>query len=226
MKNNGEYYLGGYYLLKLRAPTFGAYINNFIYTCSSCINDNLIEGWTNYKPEVLEELKTKYCITDIESMQKWIFENFNINHAWLNVFPSAELALEFKNKFFSHLSDIVLLSINFDSIETNEILNEFNPKETRIEMRMREILKNNIQEKREESFIGFDLIGIEDVGQFHTFHCHNIGNELESKFDLKLNQYGLFENSKNLTSVAEGLSSQVIRCEPVPWFVAKVKMVQ
>ncbi|MDR3296055.1 MAG: hypothetical protein LBT26_09555 [Clostridiales Family XIII bacterium] len=224
-----EYYLGGYYLLQLTPCTFGTYKDTILYSCSNCLNDNLMEGWITAKPELLEKMKAKYGIDDsgADSIQKWIGEKFDTRQIITpDAFPERALAVEFQSGFFSHLNNVALLSIHFDRLEANELLNEFNPKETRIVTGINEILGKNIPENHDERFLGFDLIGIENGGQFHSFHCHDIGKELENRFGLQLNRCGLFENSNRWAEVTACLNDQEIGCEPVPWFVTKVKMVK
>jgi hypothetical protein len=80
-------------------------------------------------------------------------------------------------------------------------------------------------ENDSETLLGFDFIGLDISGDFHSFHCHDIGNKLETKFGLKLNNYGMFDNSILFQPVLDYLNDPQNGCEPVPWFVAKIKMV-
>jgi hypothetical protein len=215
--------------MQLAPCTFGTYKNTVIYSCSSCLNDNLLEGWIMEGPELLERMRSKYGVDDsrMDAIRKWIGEKFDTRQIiWPDAFPERALATEFQSRFFPHLNNVALLSMNFDRLETNELLSEFNPKETRIVMGINETLEKNIPESQDELFLGFDLIGIENGGQFHSFHCHDIGKELENRFGLKMNRHCLFENSSHWADVMECLNDQEIGCEPVPWFAAKIKMVK
>jgi hypothetical protein len=42
-------------------------------------NDNLLEGWITEKSEILEKMKSKYCVDDdsMDSIRKWIGEKFD-----------------------------------------------------------------------------------------------------------------------------------------------------
>ena len=95
------------------------------------------------------------------------------------------------------------------------------------EIDLRLMLLKQIQEveNEDESLLGFDFVGIEIGGDFHTFHCHDLGNELVQKFGMSLNKYGLFDNSNQFKHVLDYLNNEENGCEPVPWFLAKVKLV-
>ncbi len=61
--NNTEtkYYLGGYYLTILRPKTYGDDKGNIIYTCSECVNDQILDiwsfSWTTDNNKHLDEIK-------------------------------------------------------------------------------------------------------------------------------------------------------------------------
>lgn len=228
-----KYYLGGYYLTILRPKTYGKDKDSLIYTCSECINDNIVDdwsySWTSDNNRKISEVKNQYQFSDtqIDNIRNWVDNKFNDNKiGFLNVFADVETALEYKNNFFSHISDIKVMALYFDETERKDILNEFKPQsEKNGEIGLRLTLLKAIQENGKEKFLGYDYIGIEIGGSFHTFHCHDIGKELSDKYDLTLNKFGLFDNDKNSKQVLKYLNDENNGCEPVPWYVAKIKLV-
>jgi len=76
---------------------------------------------------------------------------------------------------------------------------------------------------KEIEFIGFDLIGVESGGDFHSFHCHDLANELREKFGLELNEFGLIREMKNPQDVIDFMNDENNGFEPVPWYLVKVK---
>jgi hypothetical protein len=228
-----KYYFGGYYLIRLMPKKFGNDKGALIYTCSECINDNLVDSWsyswTVGKNKYIKEVKDKYKLsnTEINTIRAWIDNKHNDNKlGWINVFTDIETALEYKNGFFSHLDDIKILALYFDEDERTVILNEFKPKAEKMgEIGLRLALLKGIEETDNDKFLGYDYIGIECGGSFHTFYCHDIGKELSDKFDLALNEYGLFNSEINSKQVLDYLNDENNGCEPVPWFIAKTKIV-
>ena len=87
------------------------------------------------------------------------------------------------------------------------------------------MLSKQINETQEGKTIGYDLIGIELSGDFHTFYCHNMADELKSKFSLEINEYGLIKNCSDWKSLTDYMNNDETGCEPVPWFYVKVKLI-
>src|SRR5690606_14596143 len=116
-----KYYLGGYYLTKLNPKNYGPGTGSLIYSCSECINDHILDiwsySWTTDNNEQLDEIKKNYQFTDkqIDEIRNWADNKFNDNKiGFLNVFTNLETALDYKSKFFAHLSDVKIFALYFD----------------------------------------------------------------------------------------------------------------
>lgn len=82
-----------------------------------------------------------------------------------------------------------------------------------------------MEEQDNEEFLGYDYIGIEVSGDFHSFHCHDLGKEFSEKFNLTINNYNLFESDINSKQVLNYLNNEKNGCSPVPWHIVKTKLV-
>ena len=230
------YYLAGYYLIKQQPLSFGTEKDNVVSTCSSCINDSLIDAWayswTTKNNAHIDSVKLDFQIpvNTVAEIRHWVDQKFNENKiGWPNLFVDLETAHNYKQKFFSHLKDIKTYAIYFESSKANDLLDEFKPKGKKEgEIGLVQNLKMKIPEKIDnlEQLIGFDLIGIEVGGSFHSFHCHDIGKELSDKFGLTLNNFGLFDNKEDWKPSLDFLNDENNGCEPVPWFVVKTKLIK
>lgn len=228
-----KYYLGGYYLVKLKPTNIGTELNRLIYTCSECITDHLLDiwsySWTTDNNKYLDEIKSNFQILDyqVDNIRKWVDTKFNDNKiGFLNVFIDLETVIEYKTKFFSHLNNTSIFALYFDNKEKNDLLNEFKPQSEKMgDIGLRLALLKETEEQETEQFLGFDYIGIEYGGSFHSFHCHNLGKELCEKYELTLNKYGLFESNNNSGKVLDYLNDEENGCESVPWFIVKTKLV-
>jgi len=229
------YYLGGYYLIKERPMNFGSFKSETVCTCSNCINDSLIENWsyswTTDNNSQIENIKQEYQISDevVASIRQWVDQAFqNKRIGWINLFLDLETANEYKNKFFSHLPNIKIIAIYFTDPEIEALLSEFHPQHENLgSIGLIDNLSKKILEKESstEIFIGFDVIGIEPDGSFHTFYCHDISNDLIKRFGLTINKYVLFEDIKNRQPVLDFMNDEQNGFEPVPWFICKAKLV-
>lgn len=228
-----KYYLGGYYLTKLVPKDFEPDKGSLLYTCSYCINDHLLDiwsySWTTNNNKDLEEIKKNYQLSDtqIVEIRNWVDDKYNDNKiGWLDVFIDLETAYECKNKFFSHLSDIKMFALYFDQEEREAILKEFKSQsEKEGEFGLCLTLLKEMEEQDNEEFLGYDYIGIEVSGTFHSFQCHDLGKEFSKKFNLTINDYNLFDSDANSKQVLSYLNNEKNGFTPVPWHIVKTKLV-
>jgi hypothetical protein len=231
-----NYYLGAYYLIKLREAKYGSIKNAKICTCSTCINDTYFDDWClSWTTNGINNLKQvekdfQLSLKEIEEIQKWADQKFEEKKiGWVNTFSDLETLMEYKNKFFKNIEDYQILSINFPESEKDSLIREFEVKEKNIgSIGLWDNLNKSYPEITDgsEIEIGFDLIGVESGGDFHTFYCHDLANDLINKFKIKINSYGLIEDDKNWEKLVEYMNDEENGFEPVPWFFVKVKMIK
>lgn len=230
-----NYHLGGYFLIRPKPIAFGSRSGQVVHTASDCLNDNLLGQWAYpwdkpaRKDSAYVEKTLDLDRSKVDAIREWVGAKVNANSiGWEGVFLDQQTALEYRNRFFANLGDVSLLAIYFSDGESAEILNEFKPEsETFGEIGIyRMLLKHSREaEHKEDSLLGFDLIGIEYVGDFHSFHCHEMADELSKRFGLVLNQFGLFNEVSDWQPILDYMNDEETGCAPVPWFVAKVKLV-
>jgi hypothetical protein len=106
----------------------------------------------------------------------------------------------------------------------DELIGTFEPTKTNLgEIGISENLKQKIHENKNDVCLGFDLIGIEDGGDFHSFHCHDMSKELIEKFGIEINEYGLINKTDKWKEMVEYMNDDETGCEPVPWYYVKIK---
>ena len=230
-----KYYFGGYCFMKMQPLKFGSHFDSLVYSASDCINDNLVGTWaytwTTNNNAGIDQIKNEFLISDntVSEIRQWIDKKFEEKKiGWHDLFAEIETVIEYKQKFYSHLTDLKIFALYFNEAEANCLIQEFNPigdKEGAIGLH--QILSEKIVEKESvnEKTIGFDLIGVEFGGDFHSFHCHDLGKNLSVKFGLTLNNSGLFEPHFNWKPVLDYLNNEENGFEPVPWFVVKVNLI-
>lgn len=228
------FYLGGYYLIRQKPMEFGSQVHKNMFTGSNCINESLLAGWsyswTRNNDSEIEKVKSKYHLSDenIVAIRQWVDKAFNEKRiGWINVFNDLGTAEEFRDIFFSHLSDVLLISVYFSEMQVSDLLMAFKPKEENLgPIGLYENLMKKIPEveSAKETFIGFDIIGIEVDGTYHTFQCHDLSSGLFEKFGLETNEYGLFKEVQDVRSIVKYMNADENGYEPVPWFVCKEKL--
>ena len=231
-----KYYLAGYYLVQLQSNDAMNQASPQTFTCSSCIHEHLLAGWsyawsatTQHEIDVVQE-HFGLSQTQFQNLQSWADEKLLKGCiGWPSVFQNIETAFGYKNRFFQPTKNVALLALYVDHDFRNELLEIFKPASTQVgAIGLYQCLEKSIAEPQDadESLLSYDYIGIEISGDFHSFHCHQLADELVEKFGLTLNENGLFEDARNQAQVEAFLNADVTGCEPVPWGAAKVKCVK
>ena len=87
-----KFYLGAYYLIKLRDSSDLDSLRKYLYTPSTCVNDSLLDGWSlswvKTTTREFKEASEKFSITsnEIKEIQLWTDQKFNEEVGWSNVF--------------------------------------------------------------------------------------------------------------------------------------------
>lgn len=228
-----RHYNGGHYLIKTKPIGYGANKGKLVKTCSRCINfsvfDNWCLSWMSDKLDNNEKEELELTDEKIQEIQKWTDIRFEYG---ANVFPDLKTAIEFKALFFKSRNDIEIYSIYFPETDTNFLLDEFAEGKNTDKFNFNNGnfgLRNNLIKRTEEiddineELLGYDFIGVECDGSFHSFYCHDITNMLIEKFTLTLNRNGLFEKPERPIEIREYLNDRETGLEPVPWYIVKVK---
>jgi ssRNA-specific RNase YbeY (16S rRNA maturation enzyme) len=226
-----KFYIGAYYLIKLNKVEFGEMKHSEIHTCSTCINHSFFDAWsipwTEDGKNINEEIKRDFNLNEplIKKIQTWSNQKFEDKKiGWICTFSDLDTLVEYKDKFFSNEKEYQILSINFPKPEREVLLKVFNPDKTSLgEIGLSQNLNNQISENENEETLGYDLIGIEQGGDFHTFHCHDLASELIEKFGVEINEFGLLKENSNWRELVEYMNNEENGCEPTPWFYVKVK---
>lgn len=165
----------------------------------------------------------------IIQIQSWADKQFELGKLqWVNNFADLDTALEFKHNFLSHLSDVHIYSIYLNESDSEELIQTFRSDEInqdKFGLRQNLLLKIQESERLNEVTLGYDLIGVEIGGSYHSFYCNNSTQDLIDKFNLTINDNGLFNEIDEWTAIKEYLNDENNGFEPVPWFVAKTKEV-
>ena len=142
-------------------------------------------------------------------------------------FSDLKTLTEYKEKFFPNESEFEILSITFPETELNKTLELIKQTDSQLgEIGIYNNLKNKNVENHKSEFLGYDIIGIEISGYFHSFHCHDLSSNLKEKFGLLINEFGLIENVSDWKKIMEYMNDQENGFEPVPWFYVKVNKIR
>ncbi|MDB5241563.1 MAG: hypothetical protein JWP57_2188, partial [Spirosoma sp.] len=163
----------------------------------------------------------------IRAIQAWTMNKSKKGKLkWGRVFSDLETVQEFNNLFFTNRDDLYIQGIYLSETDTQSLIADFNYEEANggrfsIWQHLNEKIRE-IPDSAEE-LLGYDLIGMDIGGSFHSFHCHGMGNELVERFGLTLNKHGLFSHIPDPQIILSYLNSGTARAEPVLWYITKTK---
>ena len=225
-----KYYLGGYYLMQLR-PHPGTQPGEwrYIYTCSSCINVNCYDPCLDDAREISalpdEEERAQHEIWEQQSGSGTPFVEIGLQP----VFSSLEAVRQYKDEHFAEKKELAILGLFFSEAEHTRLIDTFGPAASEIaqfgQIGLRKNLRRRIPEDDTGRELGYDLIGIENTGDLHTFHCNLTERFLQEQFGLKINRWGLIGHCTGWEPIMRFCNeNEGEGVEPVPWFYAKVKL--
>ncbi|EMN42569.1 hypothetical protein [Leptospira weilii] len=225
-----KYHLLGYYLIQFKKLNFGSLIDREVYTCSTCLNTSLMcnfaRSWTCSKEDMISACQS-FTINSqtIKEIQNWTdLKDIEGQTQYIEAFSSTETAREYKNIFFAHLNKIHLLGVYLPESESKKLIEDFNSDNPQCgEIGIRKIIKREETESELGKIVGFDLIGVERSGNFHSFQCHDLEAEFKKKFKVEFNDFGLIKNEEHWEKLVEYANDEKNGCEPVPWYFAKLK---
>lgn len=227
-----HYYTAGYYLVKLRPYPFGDSGFKAVYSCSNCANDSLLFLFGRYwvdNPAENETAKKRYKLTPetIQQIYAWtarMEKAKQIERGYL--FYNWKVAVEYRNRFFSHLEDVILLGLYLPVEQAEKLITEMEAEcDNADEIGIVHKLKSRELESDEGKVLGYDLIGLEG-STFHCLHCNNIYPSLRKEFGIALNNSGLIDSENKWREVVDYMNDVDSKVEPVPWYFAKIRSIE
>lgn len=225
------YYQAGYYLMKIGHTAPGIADGHKVMTASVCLNDSYYDYWGH---SWMADAKDKPTIArahglgenQIDALQAWVDKKYGQNALGLpNVFYSLETLQAYRAEFFGARDDLVAIGLSFDEAEAAALVADLDGQTGQMaELGLCHALKRKAAEPPEGQCLGYDIIGVEIDGSFHSFHCHGLQAELAEKLGLAFNHYGLIEGCEDWRTVTAYCNDDANGLEPVPWFYAKVTL--
>lgn len=230
-----NYYLAGYYLIKLNSTSERATENGFIYSANDCINTNILGSCglsrTEQKAYQQNEVLKKLDISteQLAEAREWAATAFEAGTiAWSNVFNAVDSAREYYRSFFAHQDNVVLLALSFNEKEASELTDLFATWENIGTIGVAQNLSKKILSTGIDAttYLGFDIVGVELGGELLSPFCCNKITQFIHKAQSPLNQYGLWDTDDAFYNMLNDLIKQENNPEAVGWFVCRVDQIK
>ena len=159
----------------------GSPLPSRIVTVSTCIVESYPDEWAlpwfQTSPEDLERIRASLGLnrSAFSGLRAWVEEAMtNGDYGWPNVFLSLEAAREFGQKFLGAVRNRRLLGLSL----AEEVARAFVREEALPEGRGGSGTWSALQRRRRLEHpgppLGFDVLGAEHGGDFHTFTCNSL----------------------------------------------------
>ncbi|MEM7343944.1 MAG: hypothetical protein AAF485_06850 [Chloroflexota bacterium] len=202
------------------------------WTVSSCIcelyPDSWIFSWSvdsgeNYQ-QILQLDDNKF-----KNLQNWADDVMEKDKfGWPNIFLDITTAREFYNQYLTHLPNIKLLSIGLADSYVTEFIRENKPGPG---MGEGGVYKKLLQrEPVEVNGIsrGFEILGDELGGQFHSFVCNSLETVYKKELNISLNPNGLIERYEEAIEATDYTRLDDVGAEPAlwqPWLISEYALI-
>jgi hypothetical protein len=219
-----DFVVGGYFLVQV-APSADWLKNKTLlpakfWTVSTCICEIYPDTWIfsgtskSTKPTINYQEILKLDDESFKSLQATADE----------MFRKDETARQFYVQYLRHLPDIKLLSIALSEPDAVEFIEENKPEPgmgeggVYIKLQQRQLLDSSAMPR------GFEVLGDEWGGQFHSFICNSLETDYAERLNISLNQNGLIDSYEDAVRAANYTNLDEVGAEPAlwqPWLISE-----
>lgn len=219
-----DFYVGGYYLVQgHEMPTWMRedQLPVKLWTVSPCICEIYPDSWVfswsssssdNYQRDLRldnEGMNSLQALADKLMSQEEL--------GWPNVFLDIVVARNFYHQYLKHIPDIKLLSIALSEPYLSEFVEENRPGPNMGEGGVyKKLLQRHLRDNN-AIVRGFEVLGDEYGGQFHSFICNSLQTDYSEELNIALNQNGMIDNYEDAIRAAEYTNLDEVGAEPSLW---------
>lgn len=220
-----DYVSGGFRLVRgfPRAEWMAATLPSTLWTISGCICDTLPDSWalswSQDAPEVLAEARQLLGLTSGEfaTMREYVEQLYvDGRFGWPDVFLDLAAAREFRRKYCRGVRGVRLLGIALATPLVEQFLIDATPFKSQEEPGVFRAVSARRPPPHDGSIRGFEVLGYEDHGGFHSFVCNGLEREYAS-LGIRLNEFGLMDDFADAERADEFTNLESTGAEPVPW---------
>jgi hypothetical protein len=228
-----EYYLGGYYLVEgiARPEQFSSFLPDTLWSLSNCMCHIYPNAWAlpwvNTSADDLEEMRLRLSLTQAEfvGMQAGVDTAFNEERfGWPHVWLDLASARDFHNRYLSAILQVKLLAIALAETHLENALHDTAPWPGEGEWGVHQMLSRRLMLSQADTEQpvgqprGFEVLGADHGGGFHSFLCNYLEKPYRETLGLSFNEHGLLTNKAEAGRAADFTNLETTGAEPVPWY--------
>jgi hypothetical protein len=170
-------------------------------------------------PITLADLPEELKLTESEfhEIRSWVERALACSDlGWPNVFLNLSAARDFKHRFMHAVPGVHLIGLAIAAEDSEEFLPDYETSGLGM------IVPRRLPPDDSGVLLGFDVLGVESSGHFHTFSCNDQARDYVEKLGIKFNDRGLIPDQDQAFAAAEYTNRDETGAEPVPWFAVKL----
>ena len=136
---------------------------------------------------------------------------------WPNTFISLESASALYRKYLQRAENHRILGIAFSGEAAKELVADA-AAPPRIPCGMAELLVERQEIPANSRILGFEILGLEYCGSFHSFLCNGLEADYSEKLSITLNETGRIDTWEEARRAADYTNDESVGAEPVPWY--------
>lgn len=231
-KMKSEWIQAGFFLISeaVPRPEDQQFLPSRIITASTCMADvypdERVLTWANTSPEELAIVREKLKLneSEFEDLRKWEDQSFDLGFGWPRVILDLMFAREFNRRYLQAIRGIHLLGMCITTDDAEEFRKHvaYWSGERAGETGFQKVFSRRMPCVDPGVFLGFDVIGLDYSGEFHTFSCNGLVKDYVEKLGITFNAHGLIPDQDQALAAAEYTNRDETGAEPVPWFAVKL----
>lgn len=200
-----------------------------LVTVSTCIAEvypdvPLLAG-TNTPARLLDRMRKALRLdtSDFARLRSWVANALEHEEmGWPNVFYSLGAARKFKRLFLGTVGETRIVGLSLTRKVANDFIQEEGYTAECGEYGVCKMLMKMAVLRPGLSPLGFDVLGAENDGMFHTFSCNSIEGDLNERLGISFNDFGLIDHYEAAAAACEYMNRRDVPTEPVHWYPFRV----
>jgi len=171
----------------------------------------LNEGTT--RPTTLADVPEELKLTEsgFEDLRSWVDRSLaSSDLGWPNVFLNLRAAREFKHRFMHAVPGVHLIGLVIATDDAEEFIPDYETSGLGM------IVPRRLPPDDAGLFLGYDVLGVEYAGDFHTFSCNGLAPDYVGKLGITFNAYGLIPDQDQALAAAEYTFAMKRALSPCP----------
>jgi len=232
VKSENEWIQAGFFLVTEGIPALKdqQFLPPRIITASACMADvypdERMLSWVKTSPEELAGIRDelKLSESEFEDLRALVDQSFESGFGWPRVILDLTFAREFNRRYLQAVRGVHLLGmcITADDAEKCRQYIVSLSSESAGETGFQKMFSRRQPCVDSGVFLGFDVIGPEYYGAFHTFSCDDLAKDFVEKLGITFNAHGLIPDEEKAFAAAEYANREETGAELVPWFAVKL----